>query len=148
MGGGLLEETGWTRLAVPELRRRHSILSTGLIVGILCGIWQFMIAFWASDYLRGADSWLMFMAGFLSFYLVALPAYRVLLVWVFDRAGGNLPVIILMHAFFSASALIFQPSAARATSFIWNSGLGPVMWVVVAIVAVKNRGLLLKKPDS
>lgn len=111
LGGGLLEETGWTGFAVPELRRRHSILSTGLIVGILWGIWHFMIAFWASDYLRGADSWLMFMAGFLSFYLVALLAYRVLLVWVFDRAGGNLPVIMLGHAFLSASTLIYQPAA-------------------------------------
>ena len=148
LGGGLLEETGWTGFAVPELRRRHSILSTGLVVGILWGIWHFMIAFWASDYLRGADSWLMFVAGFLSFYLLALPAYRVLLVWVFDRTGGNLPVIMLMHAFLSASTLIFQPSAAGEIAFLWNSVLGVVLWLVVAIVAAKNRGLLLKKPDS
>lgn len=148
VGGGLLEETGWTGFATPKLRRRYSILSAGLVVGILWGIWHFMIAFWASNYLGGADSWIMFVAAFLAFYLLALPAYRVLLVWVFDRTGGNLPVIMLMHAFLSASTLIFQPSAAGAIAFIWNFVLGIVLWIVVAIVAVKNRGQLSQKPVS
>jgi membrane protease YdiL (CAAX protease family) len=146
VGGGLLEETGWTGFAVPKLRRRYSILSTGLVVGILWGIWHFMIAFWASNYLGGVDSWIMFVAGFLAFYLLALPAYRVLLVWVFDCTGGNLPVIMLMHAFLSASTLIFQPSAAGVIAFIWNFVLGIVLWIVVAIVAVKNRGQLSRQP--
>jgi len=146
VGGGLLEETGWTGFAVPKLRRRYSILSTGLVVGILWGIWHFMIAFWASNYLGGVDSWIMFVAGFLAFYLLALPAYRVLLVWVFDRTGENLPMIMLMHAFLSASTLIFQPSAAGAIAFIWNFVLGIVLWIVVAIVAVKNRGQLSRQP--
>ena len=148
VGGGLLEETGWTGFAVPQLRKHHSILSTGLVVGLLWGIWHFMIAFWASNYLGGVDSWVMFVVGFLAFYLVALPAYRVLLVWVYDRTGGNLPVIMLMHAFLFASTLIFQPSAGGATAFIWNLVLGIVFWIIVAIVAVKNRGQLLKKPAS
>ncbi|KKT76396.1 MAG: Abortive infection protein [Parcubacteria group bacterium GW2011_GWF2_44_7] len=58
IGGGLLEETGWTGFVVPQLRKRYSILSTGFIVGILWGIWHFMIAFWASNYMRGADSFI------------------------------------------------------------------------------------------
>ena len=146
VGGGLLEETGWTGFAVPKLRRRYSILSTGLVVGILWGLWHFMIAFWASNYLGGVDSWIMFVAGFLAFYLLALPAYRVLLVWVFDCTGGNLAVIMLMHAFLSASTLIFQPPAAGAIAFIWNFVLGIVLWIVVIIVAVKNRGQLSRQP--
>jgi membrane protease YdiL (CAAX protease family) len=146
VGGGLLEETGWTGFAVPRLRQRHSIVSTGFVVGIFWGIWHFMIAFWASNYLGGAQSWIMFVSGFLAFYLIALPAYRVLLVWVFDRTGGNLPVIMLMHAFLSASTLIFQPSAAGATALIWNLVLGTVLLVVVALVALKNRRQLLQKP--
>jgi hypothetical protein len=32
VGGGLLEELGWTRFAVPALRQRHGVLQTGLIV--------------------------------------------------------------------------------------------------------------------
>ena len=118
IGGGLLEETGWTGFAVPQLRRHYSILSTGLIVGILWGIWHFMIAFWASTYLAGTESWAMFVATFIAFYLLALPAYRVLLILVYDRTGSLL-VVMLMHAFLSASTLIFQPSSSGNIGFIW-----------------------------
>ena len=146
IGGGLLEETGWTGFAVPQLRQRHGILSTGLIVGILWGIWHFMIAFWASNYLGGADSWTMFVAGFLAFYLLALPAYRVLLVLVYDRTG-SLPVIMLMHAFLSASTLIFQPSATGKIAFIWNLVLGIVLWIIVATVVATNCRHFSQKPN-
>jgi membrane protease YdiL (CAAX protease family) len=145
IGGGLLEETGWTGFAVPTLRQRYSILSTGLIVGALWGIWHFMIAFWSSNYLGSTDSWILFVAGFLAFYLLALPAYRVLLVWVFDRTG-NLPVTMLMHASLSASTLILQPSATGAVPFIWNLVLGIVLWVVVVVVSRANHGQLSQQP--
>ena len=144
-GGGLLEETGWTGFAIPKLRQRYSILSTGLIVGILWGVWHFMIAFWASNYLGGSSSWVMFVAGFLAFYLLALPAYRVLLVLVYDKTK-NLPVIMLMHAFLSASTLIFQPAATGKIAFIWNLALGVVLWIIVAMVAAFSRGRLSQKP--
>jgi len=146
IGGGLLEETGWTGFAVPQLRKRNSILSTGLIVGILWGTWHFMIAFWASNYLAGANSWTMFVAGFLAFYLLALPAYRVLLVFVYDRTK-SLPVIMLMHAFLSASTLIFQPSATGEIAFIWNLVLGIILWIIVASVAAINRRHSSQEPN-
>jgi membrane protease YdiL (CAAX protease family) len=145
MGGGLLEETGWTGFAVPQLRRQYSILSTGLIVGILWGVWHFMIAFWASHYLAGSDSWIMFVAGFIAFYLVALPAFRVLLVLVYERTG-SLPVIMIMHAFLSASTLIFQPSATGKIAFIWNLVLGITFWIILIAVVAINRIPILQKP--
>ena len=146
IGGGMLEETGWTGFAVPRLRQRHGIFSTGLIVGLLWGIWHLMIAFWASNYLGGADSWTMVVAGFLAFYLLALPAYRVLLVFVYDRTG-SLPVIMIMHAFLSASTLIFQPSATGKIAFIWNLVLGIVLWIIVATVVAANPRHFSQKPN-
>jgi membrane protease YdiL (CAAX protease family) len=138
IGGGLLEETGWTGFMVPQLRKRYSILSTGLIVGILWGVWHFMIAFWASDYLRGSDSWTLFVAGFLAFYMLALLAYRILLVLVYDLTKSLL-IIMLMHAFLSASTLIFQPSETGIISFIWNLILGIVLCILVFIIYVTQH---------
>jgi len=104
-----------------------------------------MIAFWASKYLTGADSWTMFVAGFIAFYLLALPAYRVLLVLVYDLTG-NLPVIMLMHAFFSASTLIFQPSSTGEIAFIWNLVIGIILWIVIAMIVITNRLHVAQKP--
>ena len=43
-GGGLVaaffEEIGWTGFATAELRKRHGLLATGLIVGLLWGVWH------------------------------------------------------------------------------------------------------------
>ena len=147
IGGGLFEETGWTGFAVPQLRKRYSILSTGLIVGVLWGIWHFMIAFWASNYLTGENSWAMFVTSFMAFYLLALPAYRVLLVLVYDRTG-SLPVIMLMHAFLSASTLIFQPSSPGEIAFIWNLVLGIILWIIIAMIVMINRPHLSQKPNK
>jgi membrane protease YdiL (CAAX protease family) len=138
IGGGLLEETGWTGFAVPQLRKQYSILSTGLIVGFLWGIWHFMIAFWASNYLNGVGSWTMFVASFITFYLLALPAYRILLVLVYDRTE-SLPVIMLMYAFLSAGTLIFQPSSSGEIVFIWNLVLGIILWIIVWIVLNRQQ---------
>jgi hypothetical protein len=55
------------------------------------------VAFWASSSLSGQHSLAIFVAGFLVFYAGALPAYRVLMVWVYDRTG-SLPVALLMRA--------------------------------------------------
>lgn len=147
IGGGLLEETGWTGFAVPKLRMKYNILTTGLIVGILWGIWHFLIAFWATDYLAGSVSRIMFVAGFIAFYLLALPAYRVLLVLVYDRTV-SLPIIMIMHAFLSASTLILQPSSTGETGFVWTLILGIILWLVVAVIGVKNKLLLQQKPNK
>jgi len=145
--GGLLEETGWTGFTVPKLRMKYNILSTGLIVGTLWGIWHFMIAFWATDYLKGTESRIMFVAGFIAFYLLALPAYRVLLVLVYDRTV-SLPIIMIMHAFFSASTLILQPSPTGEIGFVWNLILGIILWMVVAVIGIKNKLLFQQKPNK
>jgi hypothetical protein len=104
-----------------------------------------MIAFWASNYLAPPDSWTMFVASFVAFYLIALPAYRILLVLVYDLTG-SLPIIMLMHAFLSASTLILQPSSSGEIAFIWNLVLGIILWIIVITIIITNRLVVLKKP--
>lgn len=145
IGGGFLEELGWTGFAVPKLRLRHGAVMTALIVGFLWGVWHFLIAFWSSGSLAGEDSLAIFVAGFLAFYLGALPAYRVLMVWVYDRTG-SLPVAMLMHASLSASTLILQPLATGVPYLTWNLVLAAALWVVVAVVAMVYRGHISRPP--
>ena len=48
LGAGFFEELGWTGFAVPRLRRRYGVLTTGLIVGVLWGAWHFLVVVWVS----------------------------------------------------------------------------------------------------
>src|SRR5215213_11673185 len=147
VGGGLLEELGWTGFAVPTLlRQRHGVLSTGLIVGLLWGAWHFLVAFWGSGTSSGALSLAIFLPAII-FYVGSLPAYRVLMVRVYERTGESMFVAMLMHAVFSASMLILQPlGIALVPGLIWNLVLAAVLWIFVGAVAVTQGGHLSRQP--
>lgn len=141
--GGLLEELGWTGFALPELRRRHGVVAAGLIVGILHAVWHFVPTFWASGDSSGALDPLLVLPPCL-FYIGVLPAYRVLLAWVYDQSRSLL-VAMLMHASLSASTVfILLPSAKGVSLMVYYLVLSLVMWAAVAAVAAANRGRLEK----
>ena len=147
VGGGLLEELGWTGFAVPTLlRQRHGIFSTGLIVGVLWGAWHYLIAFWAiSGTTSGALSLGIFLPV-LVFYVGSLPAYRVLMVWVYERTGESMLVAMLMHASLSASMLIMEPlGIAVELSLTFGLVLAAALWVLVGALAVANGGHLSRQ---
>jgi hypothetical protein len=144
VGGGLLEELGWTGFAVPTLRLRYGALTTGLIVGVLWGVWHFLIAYWAGGSMA-AGQWATYLFGILSFYLGGLPAYRVLMVWVYDQTESLL-VAMLMHASLSASTLVLQPVVTGMPFMTWNLVLAIALWLVVAAVAATKGGQLSRQP--
>jgi membrane protease YdiL (CAAX protease family) len=140
-----MEELGWTGFATPELRRRYSILATGLIVGILWAIWHFLPTYWGSGDASGALSLTLLLPPCL-FYAGVLPAYRVLMVWVYDHTG-SLFVAMLMHASLTASTLfILAPAAQGVPLMIYYVVFTAVIWAVVAAVAATNRGQLARPP--
>lgn len=136
--GGTLEEMGWTGFAMPQLRRTYSALSTGLIMGFLWGVWHLPITFWASGDSSGTLSWTLFLVP-AAFYLAALPAYRILMVWVHDHTG-SIFVSILMHAALIFSTLyVFAPtSPALIPGVAYNLTLGAGMWAVVAVIWLRG----------
>jgi uncharacterized protein len=144
IGGGFLEELGETGVAVARLRERHSAMTTALTVGVLWGVWHFMVIYWAGGNLSGGHTLATWGAGILFFYLGVLPAYRVLMVWVYDRTQSLL-VAMLMHASLSASTLILQPLTAGVPFMVWNLALAAVLWVVVAVIALAYRGRLSRR---
>jgi membrane protease YdiL (CAAX protease family) len=137
--GGILEELGWTGFAIPGLRRNYSILTTGLIVGLLWGVWHLFPGFWGSGDASGVFSPLLFFPPSF-FFMGVLPAYRVLMVWVFDRTGSQF-VIMLMHMSITASTLfILSPAARGIPLMIYYIILTAVMWAVaLATTALKRR---------
>jgi len=145
--GGLLEELGWTGFAVPELRQRYGVFITGLIVGILHAVWHFLPTFWGSGDSTGALDLLLFLPPCL-FYIGVLPAYRVFMVWTYDRTKSLL-VAMLMHASLTASTLFILAPQARGIPLInYYLVLTVAIWAVVVAVAVASRGQLSRKPQG
>ena len=147
---GILEELGWTGFATPRLLARHGVLATGLIVGVLWGAWHLLPQdFWAGGISSGGLPLALFVTvnGF-GFLLGQLPAYRVLMVWVYDRTDGSLLVAILMHASLTACTFIFGPSPLAISGvalLTYGLALAAAWWVVVAAVVIANGGHLSRR---
>jgi membrane protease YdiL (CAAX protease family) len=133
---GVLEEIGWTGFAIPRLRLRHGVLATGLIVGVPWGAWHLLTNdFWLGRiYYGGLPAAVFLTVNAIGLLAGQLPAYRVLMVWVYDRTGSLL-VAMLMHASLSASTFILGPSATGWPLLIYGFALAAAWWLIVAVVA-------------
>ena len=151
---GILEELGWTGFAVPTLLGLgYGVLSTGLIVGVLWGAWHLLgNDIWASVAIAGDLPLVLFVVfRGLSLLVGQLLAYRVLMVWVYERTNGSLLLAILMHASYAASTFILNPvvgpGAMSGSSLLtYDLVLAAALWIVVGVVAVANGGYLSRQP--
>lgn len=138
---GVFEELGWTGFAVPRLRLRHGVVATGIIVGLLWGAWHFPL-------FSGGDlSGVVPKAVFLPVQLFSfLPAYRVLMVRVYDRTGSLL-VAMLMHVSLTASTLILQPlDLAGMHALTYDLVLAAALWLLIAALAMADGRHLSPPP--
>jgi membrane protease YdiL (CAAX protease family) len=137
---GSFEEIGWTGFAVPHLRSGHSILATGLMIGVVWGAWHLPL-FWQPDSFSGALPLVVLLTMLFSW----LPPFRVLLVWVHDRTQ-SLPVVMLMHAAVSFVTLTVRPEGLTGTRLLASLLVPPAaMWLLLAAVGAANRWRLSRQ---
>jgi uncharacterized protein len=141
--GGFGEELGWTGFAIPRLRLRHGVVTTGLLVGALWGVWHYLVTpVWISGTYSGELSLGLFLTANGVLALVGnLTPYRLLMVWVYDRSGSLL-VAMLMHASLIASTLfILAPVAMAGIVYVtWCVALAGAFWIAAAALLVANGG--------
>jgi uncharacterized protein len=139
---GLLEELGWTGFAIPRLRLRHGVFTTGLLVGFLWGAWHFLSNAWASNSTEPVPVALFLPAILFSF----LPPFRMLMVWIYDRTRSLL-LGVLMHASLVTFWLVSTPKAMSSAALVtWYIAWAAVLWAAVGLVAAANRGQLARRP--
>jgi membrane protease YdiL (CAAX protease family) len=140
LGAGFFEELGWTGFAIPQLRRTQGVLPTGVVVGVLWGAWHLLTnVFWAGPVSAGQLPLAIFMpASAFSVLVGYLVAFRVLMVWVYDRTGSLL-VAMLMHASLTASVLVLDPAAISGIDLLtYSFALAIAVWAAVAVIGVRT----------
>jgi membrane protease YdiL (CAAX protease family) len=125
---GIFEELGWTGFAIPRLRLSYGVLATGLIVGFVWGLWHMPLFTESARASQSVSPFLNLAVMLFSF----LPAFRVLMVWVYDRTGSLL-VAMLMHASQTATTLIFA-IRQRTLRVVCNLVYAAALWTFVAVV--------------
>ena len=139
---GVFEELGWTGFAVPRLQRRHGVVATGIVVGVFWGAWHFPL-FSGGDLSGAVPTAVFLLVQLFSF----LPAYRVLMVWVYDRTGSLL-VAVLMHVSLTASTLLLQPvDTTGMRALTYGLVLAAALWLLIAALATATgRRLSPRRP--
>lgn len=141
----IFAELGWTGFAVPMLRQRYGVLATGLIVGLLVAAWQLPVVYWAGGDSSGALPPAVFFPAVLFSWL---PAYRVLMVWVYDHTESLLAAV-LMHTslvtFWTSLTPLTIKGMPLLTYFLLYSA---ALWVIITAIALANRGQLTRQPPE
>lgn len=133
--GGLLEEVGWTGFAIPRLRTRYSVRTTGLIVGVVWGVWHMLQMWWVGSTSFGGVPAEVFLPVYFVTAIAALTAYRVLMVWVYDRTA-SLFVAVLMHgSYIMCTLFVLAPPTTGMPFLIYSGVFVVVLWLAVAVVA-------------
>jgi membrane protease YdiL (CAAX protease family) len=138
---GFFEEIGWTGFAIPALRRRHSAVATALILGVPWGAWHLLTndVWIARTYSGDLPVAVFTILNGIGLLVGQLPAYRLLMVWVYDRTGSLL-IAMLMHASLSACTFVLGPEKVTGRALVgYGFALAGAWWIVVTVVAVTWR---------
>jgi membrane protease YdiL (CAAX protease family) len=136
----IFEELGWTGFATPELRKRFGVLATGLIMGVLWGVWHFPI-FSASALASTSVPPALFTVVLLFSWLIP---YRILIVWLYDHTGSVL-LTILMHVPVVVDQFVLSPAESTSAQITaQNLVFTAMLWVTVLVVYAASRG----KPEA
>jgi uncharacterized protein len=121
------EEAGWRGYALPRLQERHGALGASLLVGLLWAV------FHLPANLTQAPVYFVILT-------VLLLATSVLMTWVFNRSGGSVPLVALIHASMDTMTLV-SPLA--------QTGVPVIAYALVALSMVVLAGLLVLRvgPD-
>jgi membrane protease YdiL (CAAX protease family) len=124
---GFFEEIGWTGFALPRLRARWGTLAGGLLLGLLWALWH-GLADYSGNIAAMQDQWLL---DFFVYWLVPLPAYRLLIARVYERTQ-SLWLAQWMHAAYTGSLAVFSPlGVGLAEGLVWKAAFVAVLWAVV-----------------
>ena len=138
---GIFEELGWTGFVVPRLSLRYNIFTTGLLVGVLWGLWHFIL-FWEMDSFIGVFPILVLLGRLFAW----LPPFRILMVWIYNRTESLL-LVILTHASLVFTTTVIVPMTLTGSALLtWIITWGITLWILVIIIALVKRNFMLNQP--
>ncbi len=129
---GFFEELGWTGFAMPKLLKKHGIFYTGLVIGMVWGAWHFIL-FWEYNSFKDLIPFLLLVARLFSW----LPAYRILMVWLYKNTNSHF-LVVLMHLALVASLAIIDPILDGKELLIYILIRAIILWVLVGIISFKT----------
>jgi membrane protease YdiL (CAAX protease family) len=119
------EEIGWRGYALPQLQARVSPLVAGALIGLLAGLWHLPAFFIAGHPQYGAP---------IAPFMVWMVALGIVFAWLYNRTGGSLLPVALLHGAINSADVIFP-----GVPLLLDVG---VTLVAAIVLAVGDRAVL------
>jgi membrane protease YdiL (CAAX protease family) len=129
---GSFEEIGWTGFATPRLLAAYRLFMAGLSLGLGWALWHALVDF-RQNFNAMGFAWSL---EFAVFYLAALTAYRLLMVWVYSNTHSLL-LAVLMHASYTGWLVVLYPATSFEQGMVWQTAFAVALWLAVAVVMVR-----------
>lgn len=116
------EEPGWRGFLQPELQKRFNPLSAALIVSVFWSLWHlplYLNGFYPGDLVGGM------VGGFIFRILLSI-----FLAWVYNRSGGSLFLMIVLHTSFNIM-VNFLPTSDASLALLWLA--------IVIVIVIKDK---------
>ena len=139
----LFEEIGWSGFALPELNKRYSVLTTGLLLGAIWGVWHFLPVFYGCGDESGNFNFQLFYPGFFFHYAGLIP-FRILMTWLYKNTDSILLPWIMHATLTSCAFFILNISKTGLPLLIYYVALSLLLWISVFVV-VKKRSYIQKE---
>ena len=129
--GPLGEELGWRGYLLGELHRRHSLVVSALIVGVIWGLWH--LPLWLVSGYAGVDLLL-----YSLFFLISIVAFSVIISIVHVAGGRNLLYAIILHQMLNFTIQLVEID--RIIVLGGSAAFYTVLAVVLVLVFARVKG--------
>jgi membrane protease YdiL (CAAX protease family) len=121
--GPFPEELGWRGYALDRLQAKFSALSSGLILGVVWGLWHLPLFFIKDTYQYNQGAW---SEWFWLFFIGIIPL-SVVFTWIFNNTRRSTLAIILFHFMVNFTDQILN---ATMRTDLYST----ILWILVAVV--------------
>lgn len=116
--GAISEELAWTTYATPVLQKSYGILKTGLIIGLVWGLWHLV-----PYIMQGRDIWSIF------FLVTNSVAFRIIMGYLYNYSNGATISALFFHTMINLVPELL-PGGYKAFDF---STLAILLWLSVIV---------------
>ena len=129
------EEIGWRGYALPRLQRRFTPLTASVILGAVWAAFH-----WVALGQNPDRPW-----GYIAVGTVSLVAMSVVMTWLFNRTGGSVVLMVLLHATYDVVSIGVVP-LVETTVPLLVLGLSGAVLCLIAVALLLVDGPQLGRP--
>ncbi len=128
LAAATLEELGWTGYATQRLLARHSVLFTGLLVGLISVVWHIV------PLLQVDRSW-----GWIGWWALGTLLRRILIVLLYARGGRSVFAASLFHAMSNLGWMLYPAMGSHYDPMLMAIVLGACACLALGVDALASR---------